>query len=466
MHKNNDILYDLNDKPPFIQSTSAAFQHVLASFVGIVTPTLIIGSTLGLTSHIPYLISMALMVSGVATFIQAKRFGRIGCGLIAVQGTSFAFITALITGGALVKSRGGSADDILAMMFGVTLMGAFIEIFISFFIDKIKRVITPLTTGIVITTIGLSLIKVGMTDLAGGFGSESLGSLNNLLLGLTVLTIIICLNASKYAWLRLSSIFIGIFIGALIAYPLGLISFSHLSQLPLISIPLPFKYGLAFDWQIFLPVALVYFLSAVETAGDLTANSLFCGLPIKGQRYLDRIKGGIMADGVNSIIAGVFNTFPNTTFGQNNAVIQLTGVASRYVAFFIAAILIILGVFPMLGGILQAMPKPVLGGATLIMFATIAVAGIKIMSSEPINRRNSLIISTSFGVGLGTMLVPDALSQLPLWLKNILSSPVTTSGFTAILLTLALPKDHLEKASNTSNANKSTNQTNGNKYAN
>ncbi len=451
MPKNSDILYDLNDKPPFMQSITAAFQHVLASFVGIVTPTLIIGSTLGLTHHIPYLISMALMVSGVATFIQAKKFGRIGCGLIAVQGTSFAFITALITGGVLVKSRGGSEEDILAMMFGVTLMGAFIEIFLSFFIDKIKRIITPLTTGIVITTIGLSLIKVGMTDLAGGFGSESFGSLNNLLLGFIVLIIIICLNASKYAWLRLSSIFIGIMAGALIAYPLDLLSFSHLSQLPLVSIPIPFKYGFAFDWQIFLPVALVYFLSAVETAGDLTANSLFCGLPIKGQHYLNRIKCGILADGVNSIIAGIFNTFPNTTFGQNNAVIQLTCVASRYVAYFIAAILIILGLFPLLGGILQAMPKPVLGGATLIMFATIAVAGIKIMSSEPINRRNSLIISTSFGVGLGFMLVPDAFAQLPLWLKNILSSPVTTAGFTAILLTLVLPQDHKEIASNTSN---------------
>jgi len=390
MHKDSDVLYQLNDKPPVIQSITAAFQHVLASFVGIVTPTLILGSTLGLTHHIPYLISMALIISGVGTFVQAKRFGRIGCGLIAVQGTSFAFITALITGATLVKMRGGSEEDMLAMMFGVTLTGAFVEVFLSFFIDKVKRIITPLTTGIVIVTISLSLIKVGMTDLAGGFGSESFGSPSNLLLGITVLIIIICLNSSKHAWLRLSSIFIGIFVGALIAYPLGLLSFDHL-----ISIPIPFKYGFAFDWQIFLPVALVYFLSALETAGDLTANSLFSGLPIKGQQYLSRIKGGILADGVNSIIAGIFNTFPNTTFGQNNAVIQLTGVASRYVAFFIAAILIILGLFPILGGILQAMPKPVLGGATLIMFATIAVAGIKIMSTEPINRRNSLIISTS-----------------------------------------------------------------------
>lgn len=183
---------------------------------------------------------------------------------------------------------------------------------------------------------------------------------------------------------------------------------------------------------------------------------MYCGLPIKGKSYIQRIKGGILADGINSLIAGVFNTFPNTTFGQNNAVIQLTGVASRYVAFFIAGILILLGLFPILGGILQTMPKPVLGGATLIMFATIAVAGIKIMSCEPINRRNSLIIATSFGTGLGAMLVPEALAQLPLWLKNILSSPVTTAGFTAITLTLLLPKNNIELNKNAFDTNTSS----------
>lgn len=439
MPKSTDILYGLDDKPPFLQSTTAALQHVLASFIGIITPTLIIGATLGLSSEVPYLISMALIVSGIGTAVQARAYKGIGSGLIALQGTSFAFLTAYITGGMLVKNQGGDSHDILAMMFTITFLGAFVEIFMSFFIEHVKKIITPLTTGIVITTIGFSLIKVGMTDIAGGFGAQDFGAVSNLALGAVVLAVIIGLNNSSNAWLRLSAIFIGIIVGAIIAFFSGHLSIKPIADVPLLVLPEPFKYGFAFSWDIFIPVALVYLLSSIETAGDLTANSLFCGLPIKGKTYIKRIKGGLLADGLNSMLAGMFNTFPNTTFGQNNAVIQLTGVTSRYVAYFIAAILVILGLFPMLGAVLQNIPKPVLGGATLVMFATIAVAGIKILASEPINRRSSLIIATSFGLGFGTMLVPDALSQLPNMLKNILSSPVSTAGFTAIFMTLILP---------------------------
>lgn len=444
MKPNTDILFSLEEKPPFGQSLTAAIQHVLASFIGIITPTLVIGATLGLQSEIPYLISMALIISGVGTAVQAHRFKGIGCGMIAVQGTSFAFLTAFITGGLLVKSQGGSNDEILAMMFGITFLGAFVEIFMSFFIEYVKKIITPLTTGIVITTIGLSLIKVGMTDIAGGFGAPDFGDVSYLMLGAVVLAIIIVLNNSRYPWLRLSAIFIGITVGAIIAYTSGIADFKSPENVDLIALPIPFKYGFDFDWNIFIPVALVYMLSTIETAGDLTANSMFCGLPIKGKEYIARIKSGLLADGINSMLAGMFNTFPNTTFGQNNAVIQLTGVTSRYIAYFIAAILIFMGLFPTLGAILQNIPKPVLGGATLVMFATIAVAGIRILASQKINRRSSLIIATSFGLGFGTMLVPEVLSQLPSLLKNVLSSAVSTAGFTAIIMTLVLPDNQKE----------------------
>jgi xanthine permease XanP len=216
---------------------------------------------------------------------------------------------------------------------------------------------------------------------------------------------------------------------------------------PFFSIPIPFKYGISFNLELFIPIALIYFLTALETSGDLTANSLFCGLPIKGARYIERIKGGILADGVNSAIAAIFNTFPNTTFGQNNAVIQLTGVASRHVGFYVAGFLVLLGLFPIVGSILQAIPKSVLGGATLVMFATIAVGGIKILSSEPIDRRKSLIIATSLGAGLGVLMVPDVLLELPEMLKNTLSSSVAMAGFTAIIMSLALPEKQDEETS-------------------
>jgi xanthine permease XanP len=327
------------------------------------------------------------------------------------------------------------------------LLGAFIEIVMSQFIEKIKRIITPLTTGIVITTIGISLIKVGITDLGGGFGSESFGSISNLLVGMFVLVIIIVMNVSSNPWIRLSGIMIGMLLGTLVAYFMGMVSFENVGNQPFFSIPIPFKYGISFNLELFIPIALIYFLTALETSGDLTANSLFCGLPIKGARYIERIKGGILADGVNSAIAAIFNTFPNTTFGQNNAVIQLTGVASRHVGFYVAGFLVLLGLFPIVGSILQAIPKSVLGGATLVMFATIAVGGIKILSSEPIDRRKSLIIATSLGAGLGVLMVPDVLLELPEMLKNTLSSSVAMAGFTAIIMSLALPEKQDEETS-------------------
>ncbi|GAA6183073.1 MULTISPECIES: uracil-xanthine permease family protein [Alteromonadaceae] len=439
MKSNSELLYGLNDIPSKKQSITAATQHILACFVGIITPTLIIGGTLGLQAELPYLLSMALFVSGVATFIQAKTIGPIGSGLIAVQGTSFSFVSAILVAGFAIKAKGGSNEEVLSTIFGVCLLGAFIEVVISQFITKVRRIVTPLTTGIVITTIGFSLIKVGMTDLAGGFGSDTFGDTQNLYIGIFVLVTIIVLNVSSNPWVRLSAIMVGMGLGTLLAYWLGIVSVEHIGEQPLFSIPVPFKYGLNFDWEVFLPVALIYLMTALESSGDLTANSLFCGLPIKGEQYLKRIKGGILADGVNSALASVFNTFPNTTFGQNNAVIQLTGVASRHVGFYIAGILVLLGLFPVIGGVLQSIPKPVLGGATLVMFATIAVAGIKILASEPIDRRKTLIMATSFGAGFGVLMEPNALQGLPEALRNIFSSAITTAGVIAIVMSLLIP---------------------------
>lgn len=441
MKANSEILFELDDIPSRKESFIAAMQHILACFVGIITPTLIVGAALGLDAEIPYLISMSLFVSGVATFIQAKTFGPIGCGLIAVQGTSFAFVSALLVAGFAIKAKGGSNEQILATLCGICFVGAFIEIIVSQFIEKVKRIITPLTTGIVITTIGISLIKVGITDLAGGFGNANFGEIQNLYLGLFVLALIIGMNVSTNPWIRLTAIMTGMLVGSAAACALGMMSFSNVLDQPFFSFPEPFKYGFNFDWSVFLPVALIYFLTALETSGDITANCLFCRLPLKGEHYFKRIKGGILADGLNSAIAAMFNTFPNTTFGQNNAVIQMTGVASRHVGFYIGGILVFLGLFPIVGGILQMIPKPVLGGATLVMFATIAVAGIKILASEPIDRRKSLIIATSLGAGLGILMVPDAIQGLPIFLKNILSSAVTTAGFMAIFLSLVIPEN-------------------------
>ncbi|MEB8431725.1 nucleobase:cation symporter-2 family protein [Cocleimonas sp. KMM 6892] len=435
-----DLIYTLEDTPGVTESTFAAIQHVLASFVGIITPTLVIGGVLGLGSHIPYLISMALIVSGAATFIQARRMLGVGAGMLCVQGTSFAFLSSILAAGFIAKAKGGGPDEILSLIFTVCFFGAFIEIFLSQIIGKLKNVVTPLVTGIVITVIGLSLIKVGMTDLAGGFKAKDLGSIENMMLGITVLLVVIVMNQMKNQWLRISSIAIGLVVGFIIAIMMGKIDFSNLAALPVVSIPVPFKFGFSFDLAAFLPIALIYIITAIETTGDITANCVISGQEIDGKKYRDRVKGGVLADGVNSLIAATFNTFPNTTFSQNNGVIQLTGVASRHVAYFIAVILIILGFFPIIGGVLQNMPKPVLGGATLIMFATVAAAGVKILKQVELNRRNMLVIAVSFGLGLGVMMVPEAIAQLPKVAQNIFGSAVTMGGLSAIILNLILPQ--------------------------
>ncbi len=443
-HTEADLIHGLDDRPTPLPAIFAALQHILASFVGIITPPLVIGAVLGLGDHLPYLISMALMVSGVGTFLQARSPWGIGAGMICLQGTSFAFLGAVLSAGLLVKSRGGSPEDILAMIFGVCFFGAFVQIVLSRFIGQLRKVITPLVTGIVITLIGVSLIKVGITDLGGGFKADDFGAPRNLALGALVLLTIILLNRSQQPWVRLSAIVIGLAVGSLAALISGKLVPQPLPELPLMSVPMPFRFGFAFDWTAFVPVALIYVISTIETVGDLTANCMLSRQPIEGPSYLRRLRGGILGDGVSCLIAATFSAFPNTTFAQNNGVIQMTGVASRHVGLYIGAILFALGLFPLLGAVLQQIPKPVLGGATLIMFGSVAAAGIRILSQVRLDRRNMLIIAASLGIGLGVAAQPELLHQMPRLVQNLFDSAITCGGLTAILLDLLLPREQTE----------------------
>lgn len=443
---NNELIYQLDDRPAVGPAIFAALQHVLASFVAIITPTLIVGSVLGLGEHVPYLVSMALFVSGLGTFVQARRIGPIGSGLLCLQGTSFGFLSVILSAGFIVKGRGGSPEDILATIFGVCFCAAFIEIVFSQFITRLRKVITPVVTGTIICLMGLSLIKVAMTDMAGGYGAPDLGALDNLALAGVVLVVIVLFNRFQWQVLRLSAVIIGLLVGSLIAWQLGKIDFAGLAEVPLVSIPQPFKFGFSFDLVAFIPIAVIFLITPLETTGDLTANSMISRQPVSGPLYLRRIKSGVLADGCNSAMAALFNSLPMTTFSQNNGVIQLTGVASRYVAYYIAAILVLLGLFPIVGAVLQLMPKPVLGGATLIMFGTVAVAGVKILAEAGLQRRNMLIVAISIGLGLGVAGVPEALSQMPEAIKNIFGSPITIGAFSAILLNLFLPTDDAQAA--------------------
>lgn len=427
-NKPQGLIYGLEDRPPLRSTFFAALQHLLAVFVAIITPPLIIAGALNLDLNTTgFLVSMSLFVSGIATFIQCRKVGPVGCGLLCIQGTSFSFIGPIIAAGMV----GG-----LPAIFGATIAGSVVEILVSRVLKYTRRIITPLVSGIVVTLIGLSLIKVGITACGGGEAAKAagtFGAFEHIGLAALVLIVIVLFNRSSNQYLRMSSIVIGLAVGYIVAWSVGLINFSSMQNFGAFNIPIPFKYGVTFNWSSIIALGLVYLITAIEAYGDITANSLISGQPVEGEVFMKRASGGILGDGVNSMLAGIFNSFPNSIFAQNNGMIQLTGVASRYVGFFIAGMLVLLGLFPAVGLVFSLMPDPVLGGATLLMFGTVAAAGIRIIASQEINRKATLVIAISFSFGLSVELVPEILCQLPEAIRSIFSSGITTGGVMAIL---------------------------------
>jgi xanthine permease XanP len=317
-----------------------------------------------------------------------------------------------------------------------------VPIIMSPFLRWATRIITPLVTGIVVTLIGLTLVEVGITSMGGGFDAThdgSFGSASNLGLAVIVIVLIVMLNGSKRAWLRMTSIVLGLAGGYAVALLAGKVALSNLHTVPWFAVPTPFRYGFGFHASALIPFGFLYVITAIESIGDLTATSLLTGQPIAGPVYLRRLRGGIVADGVSSLVAALLNSFPSTTFAQNNGVIQLTGVGSRYVGTLAGVILVILGLLPVVGGVVQAMPPAVIGGATLIMFGTVAVAGIKILAGVNMNRRASAIAALSFGLGLGVTFTPTITAAMPPLLQEMFSSGVATGGMCALLLNAVLP---------------------------
>lgn len=438
MEKSKELIYGLNDRPPLRETLFAALQHLLAIFVAIITPPLIISSALKFDLETTgFLVSMSLFVSGLATFIQCKKIGPVGAGLLCIQGTSFSFISPIIGAGMLGMVNGKMNVEMgLSYIFGGCMLAAVVEMVVSRLLPYTRKVITPLVSGIVVSLIGMCLIKAGINSCGGGqsaIDAGTFGSLQNLGLALLVLISIIFFNRSNNRFFRMASIVLGLLIGCIVAYALGMIDFSRLNGAGSLNIPVPFKYGVRFDTGTIIGLGLIYLVTAVEAFGDITANSLISGQPVEGPVFLKRAQGGILADGFNSFLAAVFNSFPNSIFAQNNGMIQLTGVASRYVGYFIAAALVILGLFPVVGQLFSLIPDAVLGGATLLMFGTVAAAGIRIIASTEITRKAVLVMAISFAMGLSVELVPGILDKMPDIIKNIFSSGITTGGLTAIL---------------------------------
>ncbi|EJV2651834.1 uracil-xanthine permease family protein [Vibrio vulnificus] len=443
--RKTDLIYQLNDRPPLPQTLFAALQHLLAMFVAVITPSLIICQALGVSAEqTNTIISMSLFASGISSFIQIRTFGPIGSGLLSVQGTSFNFLGPIIGAGLALKAGGASVESMMAAIFGTILVASFAEILLSRVLEYARRIITPLVSGIVVTLIGLTLIQVGLVSMGGGYaalGDGTFGSLDKLALAGTVLGLIVLLNRAKNPYVRVASIVIAMLVGYVMAYFMGMVDTRQASSSSaLVALPIPMQFGLSFDWSLFVPLVLIFLITALEAIGDITATSEVSGEPVKGPVYMKRIKGGVLADGLNSAIAAVFNSFPNSTFSQNNGVILLTGVASRYVGYFIAGMLVLLGLFPGVASFVQLIPEPVLGGATIVMFGTIAAAGVRIISRVDLDRRAILIMALSFSMGLGIAQKPEILQFMPEFIKSIFSSGVAAGGITAIVLNLLLPE--------------------------
>ncbi|WP_288396360.1 uracil-xanthine permease family protein [Acinetobacter soli] len=445
--KNNDqldLVYGLNDRPAPFVSFLAALQHLLAIIVPIVTPGLLICLALGVSrEETNMILSMSLVISGVATFLQCKKVGPLGAGLLIVQGTSFNFIGPIIGIGSAMVAAGTPVNQVMAAIFGVVIAGSFIEMGVSRILPWIKTLITPLVTGIVVLLIGLTLIKEGLISMGGGYQAmqdQTFASSDNLIMSCTVLAIIILLNRIQVIWIKSSAILIALIVGYILAGFMGHLNFSGLNETPLVQIPTPMHFGLSFSWSLFIPMAFIYLVTSLEAIGDITATSKISNQAVNGPEWMQRIKGGVLVNGANSLLAGLFNTFPSSVFAQNNGVIQLTGVASRYVGIWIAVLLILLGLFPAVAGIIQAVPQAVLGGAVMVMFGAVAASGINILSGIHLDRRALLIIAISLALGLGVAQVPQILEHLPELFKNIFSSGVATGGLAALILNIVLPE--------------------------
>ncbi|MBD8616566.1 purine permease [Pseudomonas putida] len=439
----DELILGLEDRPRPLLGLLAALQHLLAIIVPIVTPGLLICQALGVSARdTNMIVSMSLVISGIATFVQCRRIGPFGAGLLIVQGTSFNFVGPLIAGGALMVQQGTPVEAVMAAIFGVVIAGSFVEIGISRILPFVKKLITPLVTGIVVLMIGLTLIKVGLISMGGGYGAMANGTFangENLMLSGLVLAIIVVLNRIPVTWMRSAAIVIALAMGYALAGYLGRLDFTGMHQAALFQVPTPLHFGLGFSWALFIPMLVIYLVTSLEAIGDVTATSKVSRQPVEGPLWMQRIKGGVLVNGVNSMLAGVFNTFPSSIFAQNNGVIQLTGIASRHIGVWIAAMLVLLGLFPTVAGVIQSVPEPVLGGAAMVMFGAVAASGINILASVDLDRRALLIIAVSLALGLGVAQVPEFLAHMPGALRNVLESGVATGGICALVLNWFLP---------------------------
>lgn len=452
----------LEGKLPLSQAIPLGLQHVLAMFVGNLTPLLIITSACGIEAGSDLQVSLlqnAMLIAGIVTLIQLFTIGPVGARLPIVMGTSSGFIGVC---NSVVNVMGGGVLAYGAIM-GATLVGGLFEGVLGFFLKPLRRFFPSVVTGTVVLTIGLSLISVGINSFGGGNKAKDFGSMENLFLGAVVLITIIVLKHCTKGITSFSSILIGIIVGYIVAGIMGMVlttTFEHVdattSEVSVVtkawvlnwsrvadaswfSVPKLFPVKPVFDLRAILPITIMFIVTTVETIGDIS------GITEGGfsrEATNKELSGGVMCDGLGSSFAAIFGVLPNTSFSQNVGLVGMTKVVNLFSISTGALFLIACGLFPKLAAVISIMPQSVLGGAAVIMFASIVVSGIQLVTKEAITARNITIISVALGLGYGIGSNTAAIQSAPQGIQLIFGgSGIVPAAIVAILLNLVLPKE-------------------------
>jgi len=431
------MLYGLHDRPPPLKALLAAFAHLCSIVAGIATAPLLIARSIGLSpADTTYAISAAFMVSGIATFIQIYRFGALGSGLLVVQGTSFSFIAPCSLAAVAIGAHLTDQTEVVGAILGSAAAGAAVTMVLSRYLDRLNRVITQTVAGVTIVLLGFTLAGSSLRSLFHAAAAHDTQILVWMEAGI-VASVIMVLSTRAQPWFRLSGICGGLLAGYLFALAAGDASVPDLAGSPSVVLLAPLRYPLSFDLGIFLLLMPIFLITLTEALGDLTATAMLSGEPVRGPAYWLRIKGGVLADGFNSVLASVLGTFPNTTFGQTNAVIQLTGVASRYVGLIVSGLLVLLGLFPLAALVFQALPPGVLYGGTSLVFALIAVAGFRVLRMQANSVRSLRVLAVVLVLSFSLTLLPGALKNqgvlIPDYLTMLIGFPVASGALLTAL---------------------------------
>ena len=406
--------------------TSLGIQHVLAMYAGAVIVPLIVGGALGLTpEQLTYLVSIDIMMCGVATLLQLYRNKFMGIGLPVMLGCTFTAVAPMIA----IGSEYG-----INSIFGSIIASGLIVVIISKFFGKLVRFFPPVVTGSVVTIIGITLIPVAINNLAGGQGSEDFGSLTNLALGFGTLLVIILLYKFSTGFLRSISVLVGLVVGTVAASFLGMVDTQNIVDADWVHLPTPFYFGVpTFEITPIITMTLVAIVSLVESTGTYFALADITGRKLKEED----LEKGYRAEGFASIFGGLFNAFPYTTFSQNVGLVQMSGVKTKKVIYVAAGFLILFGLLPKIGAMTTVIPSSVIGGAMVAMFGMVIAAGIKILSQVNLaSQENMFVVACSIAIGLGVTVVPDLFNALPESITILTSNGIVAGSVTAIVLNI------------------------------